>query len=81
MDTVDKVCTAFLRTILRRMKELKLNQTALAKRMNVSRAYVSKVLQGKDVNFSFATAIRFAQALKMDFSPQLSNIEEGKNNE
>ena len=57
------------------MKELGLNQTTLAKRMKVSRAYVSKVLSGRDVNFSFATALRFARALKMDFTPQLTVIE------
>jgi len=53
------------------MKELGLNKSALARRMNVSRAYVSKVLSG-DVNFSFATAIRFARALQMDFVPMLT---------
>ena len=53
-----------------------MNQTALAKRMNCSRAYISKVLQGQEVNFSFATAIRFAHALKMDFTPQLTISEE-----
>ena len=58
------------------MKELGMNQTALAKRMNCSRAYISKVLQGQEVNFSFATAIRFAHALKMDFTPQLTISEE-----
>ena len=69
----------FLRAILLRMKELNFNKTALAKRMNVSRAYVSKVLQGEDVNFSFATALRFAHALKMDFTPQLTIASEEEN--
>lgn len=78
MNSVNKIGSAFLRVVLRRMKELKLNQTALAKRMNVSRAYVSKVLRGEDVNFSFATALRFAHALKMDFTPQLTIVEEGE---
>ena len=53
------------------MKELGLNQSALAKRMHVSRAYVSKVLSGKDVSFTFGTALRFARALQLDFSPEL----------
>ena len=61
----------FLREILLRMKDLNLNQNALAKRMKCSRAYVSKVLQGEEVNFSFATALRFARALRMDFAPHL----------
>lgn len=71
MKTIDRVGSAFLRAIFLRMKELGLNKSALARRMNVSRAYVSKVLSG-DVNFSFATAIRFAHALQMDFIPMLT---------
>ena len=66
----------FLRAILLRMQELGVNQTALAKRMKVSRAYVCRVLQGEEVNFSFATALRFAHALQMDFAPQLFIVPE-----
>ncbi len=47
-----------------------MNHTRLAKRLNVSRPYVVKVLHG-DVNISFGTAIRFAKALEMDFVPVL----------
>ena len=54
------------------MKELGLNKSSLARKMNVSRAYVCQVFQGKDLNFSFATAIRFAKAVQMDFTPQLT---------
>lgn len=78
MNSVDKLCSQFLRAIILRMKELGLNQTTLAKRMKVSRAYVSKVLSGRDVNFSFATALRLAKALKMDFVPQLTAAEKEK---
>ena len=52
------------------MKQLGLNKTELAKRMNVSRPYITKVLSG-DVNFSFATAAKLANALQMDFLPEL----------
>jgi predicted transcriptional regulator len=76
MKSVDKIGSVFLRSVLRRMKELGLNQTALAKRMNVSRPYITKVLSG-DVNFTFATAARFAKALGMDFFPVLKPKEEG----
>jgi len=77
MKTLDKVGSAFLRVMLCRMKELGLNKSTLAKRMNVSRAYVTKVFAG-DVNFSFATAIRFAKALQMDFVPMLTpHVEDG----
>lgn len=57
------------------MKALGLSQTALAKRMKVSRPYVAKVLSG-DVNISFRTAAKFACALQMDFLPELKPIEE-----
>ena len=52
------------------MKQLGLNQSALAERMNVSRPYISKVLKS-DVNISFATAAKLARALQMDFFPEL----------
>ena len=71
MNLVDRIGSAFLRTILIRMKELGVNKTELAKRMNVSRPYITKVLRG-DVNFTFATAARFARALEMDFFPTLT---------
>ena len=70
MKTVNHIGTVFLRQILLRMKELGMNKTALAKKMRVSRPYVTKVLSG-DVNFSFTTAARLARALKMDFFPEL----------
>ena len=70
MNSADRIGSAFLRTLLFRMKALGLSQTALAKRMKVSRPYVTKVLSG-DVNISFRTAAKFAQALQMDFLPVL----------
>ena len=44
--------------------------------MNVSRPYVTKVLS-RDVNFSFRTAAKLANALKMDFFPELRERETG----
>ena len=44
--------------------------------MNVSRPYVTKVLS-RDVNFSFRTAAKLANALKMDFFPELREREDG----
>ena len=52
------------------MKELGMSQTDLARRMKVSRPYITKVLR-QDVNFSFRTAAKLANALKMDFFPEL----------
>lgn len=70
MKAVDRVGSIFLRCILRRMKELGMTQTELARRMNASRPYVVKVLHG-DVNITLASAARFAEALKLDFLPDL----------
>ena len=70
MKAIDRIESAFLRQILRRMKELGVSQTELAQRMKVSRPYVTKVLH-QDVNFSFRTAAKLANALKMDFFPEL----------
>ena len=58
------------------MKQLGVNQTELAKRMHVSRPYITKVLR-QDVNFSFRTAAKLANALKMDFIPDLRDREAG----
>ena len=67
---VNHIGSVFLRTILLRMKQLGVSQTELAKRMQVSRPYITKVLR-QDVNFSFRTAARLARALEMDFFPEL----------
>ena len=58
------------------MKQLGVSQTELARRMNVSRPYITKVLS-RDVNFSFKTAAKLANALKMDFFPDLRERETG----
>ena len=52
------------------MKALGVSQSELAERMKVSRPYITKVLH-QDVNFSFRTAAKLANALKMDFFPEV----------
>lgn len=56
------------------MKRLGMNQTDLAKRMRVSRPYITKLMSG-DVNITFATAIKLAKALQVDFMPELRDRE------
>ena len=75
MKAIDKIGSAFLRRILLRMKELGVSQTELARRMKVSRPYITKLLH-QDVNFSFRTAAKLANALRMDFFPELRPQEE-----
>ena len=71
MKKVDRVGSIFIRAVVRRMKELGLNNTTLAKRMNISRPYIVKVLRG-DVNITLGSAARFTRALEMDFFPTLT---------
>ncbi len=75
MKAIDRIGSAFLRRILLRMKELGVSQTELAQRMKVSRPYITKVLHS-DVNISFRTAAKLADALRMDFFPELRPQEE-----
>lgn len=70
MKSANHLVCAFLRRVILQMKRLGLNQTDLAKRMKVSRPYVTKLLSG-DVNITFGTALRLANALQMDFLPEL----------
>ena len=70
MKATNKIGSMFLRGILQRMKELGISQTELARRMNASRPYVVKVLHG-EVNITLGSAARFAEALKLDFFPDL----------
>ena len=70
---IDHIVSSFLRQILLQMKAMGLSQTELAKRMHVSRPYISKVLRG-DVNISFGTAAKLAHALALDFSPELKPL-------
>lgn len=71
MKGIDRAGSIFLRAVVKRMKELGLNNSTLAKRMKVSRPYVVKVLHG-DVNITLGSAARFAKALEMDFFPTLT---------
>ena len=70
MSTIDKIGSAFLLRILHRMQELGVSQAELAKRMDVSRPYITKMLH-QNVNITFRTAEKLANALRMDFLPEL----------
>ena len=70
-QTLNRTISDFLASIRSEMDANDITQTTLAKRLGVSRPYVTKVLSG-DVNISFQTAARFAAALGMDFAPELS---------
>ena len=75
MKTANHIVCAFLRRCIVQMKRMGINQTELARRMKISRPYVTKLLSG-DVNITFASAERLAKALRMDFFPDLSARQE-----
>ena len=68
--SINKDSSDFLKGLLAKMQDEDITQTALAKRLGVSRPYVTKVLSG-DINISYRTAAKFAKALGMEFSPEL----------
>ena len=70
MKTANHIVCAFLRRCIVQMKRMGLTQTELARRMKISRPYVTKLLSG-DVNITFGSAERLAKALQMDFFPDL----------
>ena len=70
VNSANHLVCAFLRRCILQMKRLGFTQTELARRMKISRPYVTKLLSG-DVNITFGAAERLAKALKMDFFPTL----------
>ncbi|MGN0832448.1 MAG: NTP transferase domain-containing protein [Kiritimatiellia bacterium] len=69
--TINRASQDFLKQIVGRMQERDMTQSELARRLRVSRPYVTKVLSGC-VNISFTTAAKFSKALDMAFAPELS---------
>lgn len=68
MEEIDRIELQFLAKLQARIKELGINQSELAERMGVSRAYVCKFFSGGG-GVTFRTAWKFAKALKVDFTP------------
>jgi transcriptional regulator with XRE-family HTH domain len=60
---VSVTSTEFLADVHRKMAELGVNKTELARRLNTSKAYVSRILAG-NVNFTLLTMIKLAMALR-----------------
>lgn len=54
--TANHIVCAFLRRCIRLMQKLGLTQTALAKRMKVSRPYITDLMSG-DINNTIGTAV------------------------
>ncbi|MGV3774105.1 MAG: helix-turn-helix domain-containing protein [Verrucomicrobiales bacterium] len=56
----------FTEKVIIRMRELGINQSALAERLQVSPAYVARVLKGEN-NLELGTMVKIARALDADF--------------
>ena len=62
-----RVISDFTERICCRLEELGITQSELARRLGVTRAYVTNFLCG-DVNFTFDTAVKISTALEMGCS-------------
>lgn len=60
-----------IRITRNQMRARRMKKSELARRMNVSPAYISKMLKGKE-NFSFKTMEKLANALNMNFQVHLN---------
>jgi len=65
----EELSLAFTESVLLRMEQLDdMSGTVLADRMDVSKAYVSKLLKGKS-NFTLETLVKLARALECRIEP------------
>lgn len=68
LSELDELELEFLRKLVKRKEQLRLSQTAIGARMNISRVYVCRLLSGQ-LSFSFREAYRLCKALDLEFTP------------
>ncbi len=68
---VDAAALEFVDELVRCMREAGVNQAEVARRLDTSEPYVSKVLRG-DANFTLATMVKLAAAVGHDVHVQLA---------
>ena len=56
-------CRKIILKIVRYMKDNKMNQKDLAKKLNVSPQYINKLLHGKDIDLKITTVLRYGRIL------------------
>ncbi|OUN76188.1 hypothetical protein B5G09_11045 [Alistipes sp. An54] len=56
-------CRRIILRIIRYMKDNKMNQKDLAKKLNVSPQYINKLLHGQDLDLKITTALRYGRIL------------------
>lgn len=66
----ERVIADFTDRICRRLEELGMSQSELARRLGVSRGYVTNFLRG-NVNYTVETAVKISTALAMDYESVL----------
>lgn len=69
----------FTESVVREMERQGITRTALARKLGVTPAYVTKLLRGKE-NLTLATMVRLARALNAEVHVQLTGpaLEAGK---
>jgi transcriptional regulator with XRE-family HTH domain len=68
---VDVAALEFVDELVRSMRQAGVNQAELARRLNASEAYVSKVMRA-DANFTLATMVKLATAVGQDVHVHLA---------
>lgn len=65
----------FTESVLEQMEILGMSKKDLAEKMNVSQAFVTKMISGRN-NFTFKTVVKVARAVGCEFIPQLRQTKE-----
>jgi transcriptional regulator with XRE-family HTH domain len=68
---IEAVILEITEAVVRRMDELALSRSELARRLGTSPAYVTKILRGS-ANFTLASIVKLARALECDVSVRLA---------
>ena len=59
-------CRRIILRIIRYMKDNKMSQKDLAKKLNVSPQYINKLLHGQDLDLKITTALRYGRILGLN---------------
>lgn len=68
---IEAVILEITEAVVRRMDELAMSRSELARRLGTSPAYVTKILRGS-ANFTLASIVKLARALECDVSVRLA---------
>lgn len=61
----------FILNVNRAMKERNISRSKLAEKLNTSKSYITKILQGDNVNFTIETMVKISTALGGTFETKI----------